>query len=302
MEIMNLLKTLLLSFFPVIYITGIIGNIFSLYIFSKKKFKNTIFEIYFRLLNVTYMLALSYVIFDYMNFQFDYNLEIKSPFSCKIIYYIYFTFPPIGSWILVIISLNIMICVLYPLRFRQIRNSKRIQIVICLIIIVYNFCFYIEIIFKQELNIPVNDDSNETNQTGKTTHLECNSNEVIYWMDFFNSAFLPSILMIIFTTIMIKQLIKSRLKLSKKDIRFMFVSIFLNVFFLISNLPIVIFNFIRNYTDIHDEMSELIFILVIIPYYVSFADVFFISFFINKYFKNEVLKLLRFIFNSKVTN
>ena len=248
------------------------------------------------------MFALSYVIFDYMNFQFDFNLEIKSPFSCKIIYYIYFTFPPIGSWILVILSLNIMICVSYPLRFRKIRNSKRIQIVICLIIVVYNFCFYIEIFFKQEFKIEVNEDTNGTNQTSKTTHLECNSNEVIYWMDFFNSACLPSILMIIFTTIMIKQLIKSRLKLSKKDVRFMFVSVFLNVFFLISNLPIVIFNFIRNYIDIDEEVREFVFILVIIPYYVSFADVFFISFFINKYFRNEVLKLFQFVFKFKVTN
>lgn len=291
MENYKLVRTIMLSFFPVIFLIGLFGNVISLYIYSKKKFKNTFFNIYFRFLNIVYLCCLSYMIIDFMNYQLDFNLEILSTYSCKIIYYYFYILAPNGSWILVIVSLNSMLSVLYPTKFRLIRTNQTIQKSICIFFLIFNFSYYIEVPILQNFSQKESFD-NETNTT--EFELSCESNDIIYWMDLANSTCLPSILMILFTSITISHLFRARFKISKRDIKFALVCILLNVSFLMFNLPIILYGLVNNYFHINYELSNLLYIVTALPYYAKLGDVFYISLIVNIPFRKELTKTFKF--------
>jgi hypothetical protein len=291
MDKFKLLKTIILSFFPITFLIGLFSNSVSLYIYSKRRFKNTSLSIYFRYLNIVYLFCLSYMIIDFMNYQLDYNLETLSVYSCKIVYYYFYVLAPNGSWILVIISLNAMLSVLYPTRFKLIRTNKRIQISICIFMLFFNFVYYIEVPILQKF-IKNELFDNETNST--VLDLHCESNDIIYWMDLVNSTCLPSILMITFSSITISFLLKSRLKISKRDIKFVLFCILLNISFLMFNLPIIIYGLVNNYLHMEKESASLIYIITVLPYYAKFSDVFYISIIVNIPFRKELMKRLKF--------
>jgi hypothetical protein len=292
MENLKLAQTIFLSFFPLVFLIGLFGNIVSLLIYSKKRFQNTFFNVYFRFLNIVYLCSLSYIIIDFLNYQFGSNLETISVYSCKIVYYYFYILAPNGSWILVVVSLNSMLSVLYPTKFKSFRTNKRIQLAICIFLLVFNIFYYIEVPVLQKF-IQEESFDKETNLTHMDSN--CESNNIIYWMDLANSTCVPSILMILFTTMTLTHLFKSRFKISKRDIKFALFCILLNISFLMFNLPIILYGLFNNYLIMDEELSNLLYVVTVLPYYVKFTDVFYISLIVNISFRKEFIKILKFI-------
>jgi hypothetical protein len=298
------IEKIILLFFPFIYLLGLIGNILSFIIFSKKKFKNTIFDVYFRSLNILYSIMLQYVVIDLLKYRFDINLELKSKISCKFLNYIYFTFAPIGSWTLVVISIDRMLNVVYPFKFKTLKESKLFQFGIIVFLIIFNHAYYIRLIFRAQYFSLI---SNQTNSLNNLTTLswECEIKDegVTYWMDLFNSTLIPFLLMITFSTITIHNLFKLKLNvsqsLSKRDKRFAIISISQNITFLILNIPIVIYYLFTLYFHLDKLSIDFFYIIAIIPYYIQCGIIFYINCSINPVFRNEFFQIVsKFIFRS----
>jgi hypothetical protein len=98
-------------------LAGIIGNSATALIFSRKAFQNNSIGIYCRALALVDLLLLiiqlvnqSFVVFG--------NNDVFSSISplCKFILYGNTALPSISAWILVVLSIDKLICVIYPQR------------------------------------------------------------------------------------------------------------------------------------------------------------------------------------------
>ena len=126
--------------------------------------------------------------------------------------------------------------------------------------------------------------------------------DLLNWVDLFNSALVPGTAMLFNSLVTIKCIFDSRKRFESsqvgflgrhnRDTKFAITSISMNAFFLISNLPLCLFNVYKRsiVIDTSNLLAEYITNLI---YYASFASVFYISFLTNSLFKKEVLKMIR---------
>lgn len=305
-ETIIILDKIFLLIFPFIYLFGIVGNMLSFLIFSRKRFENTIFEVYFRSLNILYSIMLQYVVIDFLKYRFDINLELISNNVCKFLNYIYFTLAPIGSWTLVIISLDRMLNVIYPFKFVVLKNSKIFQFGVIGFLVVFNHIYYIRLIFRAQITDKRDlSNLNVTNNLTSSSLMICEIRDggITYWMDLFNSTLLPFVFMITFSSITIRNLFELKLNLSKnlsiKDKRFAIISISQNVTFLILNMPIVIYYLCSFYVKFDEQIIDFFYITAIIPYYIQCGMIFYINCFVNPIFRNEFFLIVsKFTFRS----
>ena len=114
-------KVIAIKFFSycslLIAIIALIGNILSIYIFSRKKFKSTIFSSYFRydiLINLFYF----FIPIDYF-LEVSWNIKINliSYLICKLFRYYENLVTPISHYILAFISIDRYLTIVYPKKF-----------------------------------------------------------------------------------------------------------------------------------------------------------------------------------------
>lgn len=284
---LHTIKTIFLSLYPIIFILGFVGNVISFIVFSQKRFRNTLFNVYFRALNLIYSFTITYTLFDYFNYQFNANIQTVSWLFCHFNLYLIYSIAPVAAWLLVVISLDRMLSTKYPSKYLM-RKNKRIQILICIFFLIFNLIYYIPLAIYQNYEETFN---NVTNMTDVTCTL--NDSGVVYWMDLFNSTLIPFIFMTAFSTITVRHLFKSRLnilnRINQKDYKFAITSISMNVCFFVLNSPIVIVPLIFNYVDIDQKLYDLFYVISIIPYYVDFGLIFYINIFVNSLFRQEFL-------------
>ena len=98
-------------------IVGIVGNIATAFIFSQKAFRNNSIGIYCRTLALVDLLLLvvqlinqSFVLFT----SSDVFSSISAP--CKVVLYANTAIPGTSAWITVVLSIDKLLCVLYPQR------------------------------------------------------------------------------------------------------------------------------------------------------------------------------------------
>jgi hypothetical protein len=279
------IKTIFLSFYPIIYILGFFGNVLSLIVFSQKRFKNTLFDVYFRALNLIYSFTITYTLFDYFNYQFNVNIQTISWSFCHFNLYLIYSIAPVAAWLLVVISFDRMLSTKYPSRYLM-RKNKKIQILICVFLLIFNLIYYMPMAVYQNYEETYN---NLTNMTDVRCTLD--DSGIVYWMDLFNSTLIPFIFMTAFSTLTVRHLFKSRLNISnrinQKDYRFAITSISMNVCFFVLNSPIVIVPLIFNYVVIDSKLYDLFYVISIIPYYIDFGLIFYINIFVNSLFRQQ---------------
>jgi hypothetical protein len=77
LELKTLLINIFISFYPIICVLGIVGNILAFLVFSRKKFENCSFSIYFRFLSVTDTVAVLYSLNNFLKYKFDQGLSSR---------------------------------------------------------------------------------------------------------------------------------------------------------------------------------------------------------------------------------
>ncbi len=305
------IKTIIVYSFFVIVIIGIIFNSLTFIIFSRKRFKQTVFYTYFRCLIISDTICLIMPINKVLEYNYNIYIEKMSTFLCKSRVYLPYSISPISGWILVIISLDRWIIITNLYKF-ELRKKFWFQILICFLIFVFNFAVYSPgLMFRLEKNTDL---SNLTNQTNNDFICSSsNYSKLIQWMDAFEGCIIPFSLMILFTCLTIMFIYLSRKKtassssirmpnsninnnnkqstMKKRDVRFAIVSVILNVIFLMLNSPYTFLNLFDDFIS-NQSISELSESIRLFFYYLNFSITFFINFYVNSTFRDEFLILI----------
>ena len=300
-----ILKFLVQSYIPICtLISGLLGNLIGILVFFRKNL----------LKFPTRNLYISLAIFDtiYLVYRMIGELTIENGISmylisnnwCKIFRYFRYSLGPISAWLLVYISIDKFISIQFP-NFKLIKLVK-FQNTVIFIIVIFNLIYYIPFFIYSKLFIVY---SNETNILNITNYINNTNNElncyftelyhkkVLYMMDLINSTLIPFILMFIFSILLIYTIFKSRLRILRlnsavdrkklrKDIKFAFTSILLNVAFVALNLPVCIANLLNDISDFYYK-------LLLYLFFISFCINFYLLFTFNSIFRKELLIFLK---------
>jgi hypothetical protein len=295
-EFLISMSRMIIYVYPMISFVGFVTNILSFIVFSRKKFKKTIFSIYFRFLIIFDTLALLVPINKFLELNLAIVISHSSNLLCKTRMYYEFVITPISSWILVFISLDRFLGIAYPFNFKMHKKSK-FQIIVCFGILFFHLAY-----FAPNLSYNLTHKKHITNDTNETMLIiSCNNPNVpLNTMVFFQSDLIPFVLMVVLTSITLLKLFESRKRLQNnlsrhKDVKFAIISVTLNVIFLILTGPHYIFNLL--YENYLDTISFDLFISIVsikfLLFYSNFASVFFINLAVNALFKNEFYKLIK---------
>ena len=297
MKTLIFIKTIVIYLYFAIIMTGLITNTLTFVVFSRKRFKNTIFSTYFRFYIIFQTFNLVLPFNDVLELNFNINFSNLSNFTCKISNFIeYYNFS-IPAWLTVFISIDRFITIAYPDKF-LIKNRFKFQLQIFFSIAIFNFFFYLPILlFHLEKSETFN---NQTNMT----EIEYTCEGVGIWfylLDLFQSILLPFTLMILTSIFTIKKVFDSRKlinnnKYKSKDIKFATITIITNFLFLAYSVPYFIYTLITDYTSLFEQLDPDLIVLfysfVYFCLYLQFVDVFFVNFFLNSIFKSELTILL----------
>jgi hypothetical protein len=306
-DILNISKTIFVYTYPVISIIGLITNSLAFVIFSRKKFHNTIFFIYFRFILLFDIFSMMIPINKFFESNFNIYFRDFNQSLCKFRYYYIYVVYPISGWGLVVVSIDRFVSIAHPNRF-LIRKKILFQIVICCSIFTFNLIYYIPMLFYF-----LKETKNFNNQTNKTTiSYKCtNQNYPTDWFNIMNTTLMPFIFMFLFTILTLRFLFNARNKsfqttksynksIRQKDVKFAVTSVTLNIIFLILNLPYGIYSLLAFYIQdsIDKDAQNLLYAIIYVPFYINLTTVFFINIKVNSMFRNE-FKIL--ILSKKIT-
>ena len=278
-------------------IVGLIFNTISLVVFSRKTFQNTIFSTFFRCLCVSDIITLLFRIEYLFNYEVA-DFRSNSIHLCKIIYYFVYMIPSFSIWVLVVISIDRFLSIVYPTRF-LFRKLKRNQILALFLVFIFQSIYWLPVPFLAYISI-----NNGT--TNETVSYYCEYGTItVDIMDLFYSSLFPLFLMFISTSLTLKTIFRSRMKsqnnhqqqnqsaIKPKDIKFAISSISLNVFFFIFNIPLTVYSLIHNFFKLESEFKELLYSVCELLFHVNYSTLFFVSYYFNSIFRKEFLRLIK---------
>ena len=271
---------------------GLIGNILAIIILSRKRFENSIFSTYFRILTLFNLLT----ILGRTDFLLTTNQVISirnlSSTVCKLYKFIVYIFPATSKWITMLISIDRFLSIVKPSRF-LIRKEVKYQFFACFLSFFVNLLFYIPVIFKFDIIRSSNQTVENCLPTDKI---------LVNLLDIIWSTTFPFIIMLLCTIFTLSYIFKSRRNATNssrssnnqksKDIRFAIISIYLNISFLILNLPQNIY-LIFFYSDrIEIITDKIIYIILSIFLYSYYGEIFYASLIINSIFRKEFISFI----------
>ena len=221
---------------PAVLVFGLVGNSFGFAVLMRKKLKNIGPCNTYKYLFASDMIYLLQLLINYLANGYSIDLQVMSGLACKLINYFNFTFSGNSPWLLVYISVEKFISIIYPTRRFFIRKKKT-QLVYFIILLTINFVYYIPISFFFDII-----SYNQSNVSSLVcTYNSLSSQDIATYLSLLNRTVIPFSLMMLFSILLIYSIFKSRNRVLstmvesrrlKRDIRFAFSSFFLNVTFI----------------------------------------------------------------------
>lgn len=274
----------------VINLIGLVENLISFLIFSRKSFQKSSIRFYCKSLAVFD----SFVLFNFLC-GFDsifrgYSLIHYSEIVCKAYFFISMGISPIPGWILVVFSIDQVITISMTRRYNFF-HKRWFKFLSLATILATHCAIYFQVIFLtniQKISI--------ANETIEWCDIRSTIMPFIYLIV---SVSLPLIFVSITSIYIIRVLIKSRSKVMtigcgsarrKRDLMFGFNSAILNILFIIFSFPIIVF-YLWPIPDLY--LSILLKSFGFVFFYSHFTTHFWIYFTVNSIFRHEVLLLFR---------
>lgn len=124
-----------------VVVFGFLGNFLSFRIYSSSSLRKHPISIFFRTIAVfdSIMLVNGFSFLLYKKYDFSFNR--LSDFICKFKNYFFYACGPISPWIMVVISIDRLISIMFPKRFPILFKSQ-FQICVILAVTIYNYLVY----------------------------------------------------------------------------------------------------------------------------------------------------------------
>jgi hypothetical protein len=289
---------------PVILI-GLLGNLVSFVVFSRRVFANYSISVYYRALAISDCFIIYRLVYEMFNYLGNIRLNVQSHAWCKLHYYIATGLSPISEWILVAFSVDKMIHVLGKKKWAPFIERKPFQLSVVLFITLFHCLVYLFVPIM--LQLKEKRESSTIGGGGGNNNSEMLSYVCVFenidnhqYLNGFiltEANLIPFVLMMITTSVTIKQLFKSRTKLERrqnkpmrerklKDVKFAVNSVVLNSVSAIFQVPVSLSYLIK----LEDPMSYQLFCTVsLFLFYLSYSMTFFVHILFNSIFRNEFL-------------
>lgn len=300
-----------------IMILGLIGNWLSFKVFSRQTFTKSSIAFYCKCLSLFNSFTLIQLTIDLCILITGIDL-IYTKFGCRLSYFVGASLSPIPNWILVYFSLDQMLAVCrMKLKFEVIIRKRQFQIGLIVLTLLSHLILYSPVpIFMSSQNV--------TYVTQNVTVEKCDINSpttriysVVYLVE---ANFMPFLLMIVTTSVILKCLCDSRRKLmtgmlkkkssellesslmvsmapknlardarKKRELKFGINSVVLNVVFVLLTSPVIV-NLIFPHKNHH--IDERVQAICLIFFYLNYALNFCTHLCVNSIFRNEFVAMI----------
>ena len=284
----------------VIIALGIIGNVLSFLVFSRRAFDKTPIQTYGRALAIFDCFTIIQLTTQILALYFNIDLFLKSNLSCKLLYYAIDGLAPNSSWILVLLSIDTVISIsILPSSNKLVDFIRRKNVRISIILLTVLLHLSIFSLIPIELEIVNVTKFGTYNSTIESCDLHNIRNaKTLAILYFVQANFIPFFLTTLTTVIISVSLYRSRkkslnMKSSKlrksRDRKFALNSIALNVIFILLTSPLVfsyIFSTYNYYDAFMIEKATAIF------FDMNFSIHFVTHFVVNSLFRKEFLDMI----------
>ncbi len=274
---------------PLVLTLGLIGNLTGLVMLSVKK-DNEIKpkEMFFSLFLFDTLMLISILIY-YLKLGFAIDLLIHTSLICKAAMYVLYSLASVSSMILVYILIERLLSVKFPVESNMLR-MKLVQFTYLLIMIVFNFIYYLPVPFNYDI-------VKYKNITG-CFFINSDKKIMISNLTITHKLLLPSGLMVIFSTLLIYSIFKSKsrvltlysrreIEIFNNDVHLSIMSFVCNCIFIGLNLPFaIVLYFFKDYSDF-------LFLFTLNLFYLSYGVNFYLFLIFNSMFRNKFKLLFR---------
>lgn len=297
---------------PILVIIGLAGNLINVLVFSRKKFSKLATRNILKLIAIIDSFCLLQILDHFFKFGFGFYLRRDTDFACKFFTYLIYSFGPMSAWLLVFISVERFVSITMPTsKIGLVFKHTSFQIKVFCIICIFNLIYYSPflVLVENKCVLARNNPSNLSNSSLIDTRYCCdfvdyNSQNILSLMDAFNSSLVPFFLMLLSSVLIISSIFRSRFRLKhaqtaqkeqqkqnrkrlKRDVQFAITSIYMNVLFIAFNLPVCVTLFYN------DNITSLIYLIMVDTYYSSYVINFFIYLAFNSLFREEFLVMIK---------
>ena len=269
---------------------GFVSNLFVLIVLSRKKLKQVPSH------NLLKLMA----VIDFLNCLIGFNRFNKatlighSLFTCNVGSFINITLPAISAWLLSYISIEKLLTIMKPVYKHLLFEKTKYQIFVCISIFAFNLALYSPV-------LTLDDIFKDYNGTVINIYLDrCDTfrtyfHNILSNLHLVQAVILPFAIMLTCSIYLVSFIFKSRRRtlstysmqhkrILKKDIQFALQILFLDILFIILNLPLSIVRILK--------MNILIHIFRIL-YFLRFVLNFFIYLAFNTIFREEFFYFLK---------
>jgi hypothetical protein len=282
-----------------VILIGVLANLIAFLVCSSSSLRNTVFSVYFRFIATIDTLTLLFNSFlqKFLAAMFEIKIYNMSNDYCRLNKIISYALTSTSSWILVAISVDRYLRIAFPIRF-LFRKKRSLQLFVCILLLLKDLIFYSQL-YMSFVQTTYSYDNTTNQSLEEITRCEVINANVLYWLDLFNSALIPGLLMLICTVMILKCLHDSKkinitsngneksisYSISNRQQKFAFTACILNLIFFVTNFPITVYDLYTDYYYVDATLKKMLFSFFFLIYYVNFGSVFFINFTVNSNFR-----------------
>ncbi len=189
---------------------GLVGNPLGFKVMERHKMLEIGPRNIYKYLFIMDTIYLVQIIVTSLQLSYQINITLISNFSCKLWWYINYSLANQSSMLLVYISIDRYIAIKVPaLRFFMRKRNN--QLIFFIFVFMFNLVYYLPVIYGYTVI--------QTNDTLICLFNSQYSTELLSYMDLANHVILPSILILIFSTLLGIEVIKSRRRISSNFLK-----------------------------------------------------------------------------------
>ncbi len=287
---MNSLDYFISYIFPIlILVLGLVGNYFGYKTIQRPKMLEIGPRNIYKYLFISDTIFLVQIIVTCLQFSFNTDLTILSNVLCKLWYYLNYSLDTQSSMLLVYISIDRYVSIKLPAQrfFMRKRNNQLIYFVF---VFMFNLIYYLPVTYNYKIS--------EINNTLTCDFNNQYSQHLISYMDLANRIILPTFLIMLFSTLLGTEVIKSKRRILSnfkkeendfyfKEISIAITLILLNLVYLSLQIPISIYPLFQDYT-LMDGYLIAYYLL-----YLSYSINFYVILLTNSLFRSEFILYLK---------
>ena len=283
---------------------GLVANLLNIMVSQRPEMQKTtagFYNILMSSFNILTLIVLAYLIFFPQSTGREQYVLISN-LSCVLILYSYRVFAHMAAWLNVVVTLDRMLCVTSPSRFKIIRSKRRLSFIVLGLLAAIcginspNFLFSLQ---TKAIYGP------GTNQTSFVT--ECTaSKQVTLIRDILSTVMrviVPIMLRSGMNAVLVYKFVKARHSMSlphallSKEFKFAFTVIVMNVIYFVVELPVVfsvIFVNLYGYNETHisttsneSAIASFVYVCSFVVSSLVYVSLFFVNLITNKLFREE---------------